>query len=154
MTAEDLPPFLPQKVEISQRNFLSLQSHPIPRPLGSCSRARLSFPPSLQSADQTAEDCRVSASGLILSGRNDATITGTFHHHSSVHSCACAYLPFECRCNVVVVVAGAALMTVMSLILPSRARRVRQQHSKHGSHHRLDPQSIGQTRLILRSISN
>ena len=76
MTAEDLPPFLPQKVEISQRNFLSLE--------GQSTRFILI-------EVQTPQSVRVSqmyrGRGLILSGRQHATITATHFiiGHSRAH---------------------------------------------------------------------
>ena len=77
MTAEDLPPFLPQKVEISQRNFLSLEGQS-PR-----------FIPIIEV--HAPKSVRVSqvhrGRGLILSGRQDATITATHFiiGHSRAH---------------------------------------------------------------------
>ena len=76
MTAEDLPPFLPQKVEISQRNFLSLE--------GQSTRFILI-------EVQTPQSVRVSqmyrGRGLILSGRQHATIKATHFiiGHSRAH---------------------------------------------------------------------
>ena len=71
MTAEDLPPFLPQKVEISQRNFLSLEGQTtrfIPIEVHAPKSVRLSQ--------------MYRGRGLILSGRQDATIKATSHHRS------------------------------------------------------------------------
>ena len=77
MTAEDLPPFLPQKVEISQRNFLSLEG-----------QSRRLIPIEVH-APQSVRVSQIMyrGRGLILSGRQDATITVTHFiiGHSRAH---------------------------------------------------------------------
>ena len=92
--------------------------------------------------------------GLILSGRQDATITATFHHRS--FSCTHAHTrnnptqqPFEWRCNVVVALSDDG----GDVINPPRGLG-RGRPRSSSAQPNIDPaQSIGQTRLILRSIS-
>ena len=77
MTAEDLPPFLPQKVEISQRNFLSLEGQ----------QSRRFIPIEVHAPKSVRVSQMDRGRGLILSGRQHATITATHFiiGHSRAH---------------------------------------------------------------------
>ena len=89
--------------------------------------------------------------GLILSGRQHATITATSHHRS--FSCTrrgATRQPFEWRRNVVV----AALSDDGGDVINPPRGLGRGRPRSSSAQPNIDPaQSIGQTRLILRSIS-
>ena len=135
MTAEDLPPFLPQKVEISQRNFLSLEG-----------QSRRLIPIEVYAPKSVRVSQMYRGRGLILSGRQHATITAT--HFIIGHSRAHVKEQPDNPLSVVVV---ALSDDGGDVINPLRALRA---PSSSAAQPNIDPaQSIGQTRLILRSIS-